>query len=49
MMLYSCSHCGETRTGMEWAEDTASAEGKEFRCPECAQGLNEDELYSEED
>lgn len=48
MILYSCSLCGETRAGIEWQEDTG-IEGKEFRCPACGQGLNEDELYSEED
>lgn len=48
MKLYSCALCGETKTGMEWEEDTG-IEGKEFRCNGCGQGLNEDELYSEED
>ena len=49
MMLYSCCICGETKVGMEWEEDTATADGKEYYCPVCKNGLNEDELYSEED
>lgn len=50
MMLYSCANCGETKSGMEWDEDTGRGEpGKEYYCTICKNGLNEDELYSEED
>lgn len=48
MKIYSCPICGNALIGMEWEEDTG-IEGKEFRCAGCGQGLNEDELYSEED
>jgi DNA-directed RNA polymerase subunit RPC12/RpoP len=48
MMLYSCAICGETRSGVEWQE-CIGKDGKDFQCPSCLEGLNEDELYSEED
>ena len=49
MMLYSCCYCGELMSGMEWSDWPDKNGDKEYRCPVCAQGLNKDELYSEED
>jgi hypothetical protein len=43
--LYSCPLCGSAKSGMEWSEHTG-VDGKEYICLDCAQGLNEDELYS---
>jgi len=48
LMLYSCCRCGETLSGLEWHENSGG-DDKEFKCPSCLEGLNEDELYSEED
>jgi len=48
LMLYSCCRCGETLSGIEWHENPGK-DGKDFQCPSCLEGLNEDELYSEED
>jgi len=47
MMLYSCPICGNTLCGIEWEEHTGNG-NKEYCCPSCGGGLNEDELVSEE-
>jgi DNA-directed RNA polymerase subunit RPC12/RpoP len=50
MMLYSCPVCGHPMAGMEWEEhsDKLAISGKEFCCPDCGAGLNEDELYGKD-
>lgn len=48
MIIYTCPVCGHPLAGMEWEEHSdKSASGKEYCCPDCGAGLNEDELYGE--
>ena len=50
MMIYSCSVCGNAMAGMEWEEHSdKSANGKDYKCPDCGHGVNEDELYGDKD
>jgi DNA-directed RNA polymerase subunit RPC12/RpoP len=50
MIVYVCSICGNAMTGMEWGEQLDKAiNGKDYCCPDCGHGMNEDELYGEED
>ena len=49
MEIYSCIVCGNTLTGFEWGEHLdKSFNGKDYCCPGCGAGLNEDELKGEE-
>lgn len=50
MMLYTCPICGNAMAGMEWEEhpDKAVASLKDYCCPSCGGGLNEDELIGED-
>ena len=50
MMLYSCPVCGNTLIGMEWEDhpNKTVESFKEYCCPSCDRGLNEDELIGED-
>ena len=49
MMLYSCPVCGNALTGLEWEDHTEQEQyAKEYCCPSCGGGLNEDELIGED-
>jgi hypothetical protein len=48
---YSCPICGKVLSGDEWHDHQAEYQsnalimGKDYQCPGCNAGLNEDELY----
>jgi DNA-directed RNA polymerase subunit RPC12/RpoP len=49
MVLYSCAVCGNAMAGLEWEDSPDTSVGlKDYCCPSCGAGLNEDELYSED-
>ena len=47
-VLYSCAVCGNALSGLEWQDHpdtTHTTIGKEYCCPSCGHGINEDEMY----